>query len=636
MRIHRHLYLLLPALAAFLVYFPGLSGPFLLDDISNQINAYSYDWDWEHILSTSFSNQSGLFRRPLANFTFVINALIDKSPWSYKLVNVILHLVTGALLFALLTRIVRFRYPASVTGNRLYLLASIALAIWLLHPLQVSTVLYAVQRMAVMSALFVMAALLSYVIFRERSLHNRPASALWYGFLYSVFGLLALGCKENAVLLPLFALAIELTIFQFDLPRERKARRSYLLFLLLLICAPLILGAVYGATHLDTLLAGYHGRHFSLTERLLTEAHALAFYLRLIFIPDLSSMSLFHDDFPVQRHLDLITLAYLALFFCAVTAAVVYRKRFPLVSLGVLWFFIAHLLESSFLPLELVFEHRNYLALAILPFICVEIAIRALSPDRKKHWQTAVFSGFALFLVLGTFLTFLRVDTWSSEDKLMLTLSRYHPDSIALLMKQLNLDVRNRRYDLAHERTDRIAQLRPREARGTILHLYINCREGIRSEDTYRKAVSVLENPDHVLRDGSGLAILGRLAIRGKCAPYSAEEILALLQTSLAENSLQKKPNTALTLHMIAGKLLLKAGDREKALQHYVNAHQSNPSDLGPLLEKGYLELNSGLLDEAVTTVRLLREMDRQTIRHYGHLIDELEQFITHARTEGR
>ncbi len=634
MKRYKYLYLLVPALIAFLLYISGLSGPFLLDDFSNQINSYSYKFDLEYILSASFSNQSGMLRRPLAQFTFVLNAIVDNSPWSYKFVNVLLHLITGALLFLLIKRVIRITNPRGITQNRLYLAASIALAAWLLHPLQVSTVLYAVQRMTIMSGLFVIAALLSYTAFRERVLHAQSPRTLLYGAGYCVFGTLGLASKENAALLPLFALIMEFSIFQFRLPPKPGARRSFYLFFALLICAPLLLGAYYSVTHMEGWLAGYDSRYFSLTERVLTEVHALVFYLRMIFIPDLSLMGIFHDDFPLQKGLDLITLVYLALFLCAIFIACIYRKRFPIASLGILWFFSAHLLESTILPLELVYEHRNYLALVMLSLLFADIAVHVLRPESKPHWRTSVLSGLILFLALSVFLSALRIDTWSSKEKLMAALDRYHPNSVALLMEQVNRDAVNRRYDLALEKTERIGKLRPREAKANIIRLLIDCYAGIRSENDYQQTLSFLRNPNNVLGDDSGLAMLGKLAINKRCNSYSTEEIMALLQTALADTSIRKAGRTALTLHMITGKLFLSSGNTGMAIIHYEKAYQSNPSDLGPLLEKAYLELNSNMLKEAEQTALLLREKDKSTIRHYAHLIEELEQYISEAKRD--
>ncbi len=634
MKRYKYLYLLVPALIGFLLYLSGLSGPFLLDDFSNQINSYSYKFDLEYILSASFSNQSGMLRRPLAQFTFVLNAIIDKSPWSYKFVNVLLHLITGALLFILLKRIIRIKYPRDISRNHLYLVASIALSAWLLHPLQVSTVLYAVQRMTIMSGLFVIAALLSYTAFRERILHARPPRTPLYIAGYSVFGVLGLACKENTALLPVFALIIEFTIFQFRLPQIPDARRSFYLFFVLLVGTPLLLGAFYSVMHVEGWLAGYDSRYFSLTERVLTEVHALVFYLRMFFIPDLSMMGIFHDDFPLQQGLDLITLVYLFLFLCAISAACIYRKRFPIASLGILWFFSAHLLESTILPLELVYEHRNYLALAMLSFLFADIAVHVLRRESKALWRTAVLSGLTLFLALSVFLTALRVDTWSSKEKLLSALERYHPDSVALLMEQVNLDAVNKRYDLALEKTERIGKLRPREAKATIIRLLIDCYAGVRSENDYQQALEFLQNPNNVLGDDSGLTILGKLAINKRCGSYSTEEIMTLLQAALADKSIRKAGRTALTLHMTTGKLFFGSGNTAMAIAHYEKAYQSNPSDLGPLLEKAYLELNSNMLEEAEQTVLLLRAKDKSTIRYYAHLIDELEQYLSEAKRD--
>ena len=43
-----------------------------------------------------------------------------------------------------------------------------------------------------------------------------------------------------------------------------------------------------------------------------------------------------------------------------VTSSFVLRRKLPLFAFGILFFFASHVVESSVLGLELMFEHRNY------------------------------------------------------------------------------------------------------------------------------------------------------------------------------------------------------------------------------------------------------------------------------------
>ncbi len=627
-----YLYLLVPTLLTFILYIPGLSGPFLLDDYSNQINRYSAGFDWEHILSVSFGYHSGPLGRPLAYFTFILNAIADKGAWGYKLVNIILHLVTGALLFVLFQRLIRIRNLPDAP-QKIYLTAAVSLAIWLLHPFQVSTVLYVVQRMSILSALFVTAALLCYLRFREANHQNRQASALAHGACYTVFGVLAMASKESAALLPLFALAIEFSVFRLKPPSEKKSRNSFYLFTILFIGIPVLLGIFYAATHIDGIISGYASRDFSFEERLYTEVHALIFYLRMIISPDLSLMSIYHDDFPIQHSLDPLILFYLALFVIAIIAAFFFRRKYPLASLGILWFFISHLLESTFIALELVFEHRNYLAIAGLSLISAEIIGYSLSNKVKKSVRTALLAGVTLFCTFLIFLTALRVDTWSTHEKLFLTLEQYHPNSPRILMELINIDIQKKQYHLAKRKIERIARLRTKSAEADIMHLIIDCQKGIPSETNLRTARNKLQGKSSDIGPATELLKnLGMLSANRNCNSYSTEQILSLIQTALKHPSIIRSGKKRLLLYMTVGRLYAETGQIEKAARNYLRAYKAQPGELDPLLSKAYLELNSGLLDEAEQTAKLLRKREGNTIRHYRHLINELEDYITHAR----
>ncbi len=621
----KHLYLATLALITILIYMPGLSGPFLLDDYSNRVNAYSYGLDWQEILSATFTNQSGILRRPLANLSFILNAIADPSAFGFKLVNLILHLVTGFLLFNLIQKLCRVR--SNLTGMQANLTASIVSTIWLLHPLQVSSVLYVVQRMSILSALFTLAALLVYVRFRSSSGNLNRTVALLGG--YSALWILGLASKESAALLPLFLLGVEFCIFRFKATPDRNSKRNLHLLLTLLVYLPLLAGAIYTLTHFGALTAGYGARDFSLPERLYTEIHAVIFYLKVIITPDLSLMGLYHDDFPISSSMEPVTLVYLALIIISVLAAVFVRKRFPLLALGILWFYSAHLLESTFLPLEPVFEHRNYLALAGVCMILAEVIIYLLQAGVSTKRRIFTWSGVVLFMLFITTLTSFRVDSWSSREKLFTTQERYHPDSRRVLMELVNIDVQKRRFDLAYSRIDRIEALAPDQARHSIMRLIISCYENRYYGHNLNRAIQLHTNNPEWFKSSSELLNLGKLSLNGKCPAYNSSQVINLLL--ITANGHSGRPVSQ--LHSMAGQLYAKSDNAEEAREQYRLAHLTDTSQLQPLIAKTYLELNGGLLDDAENTIRLLRNAERNTIVYYNHLISELEEHLADAKS---
>ena len=152
-------------------YIPGLSGPLLLDDLPQlepliqQSANYPIELFGNYILSTS-----GPTGRPVAMATFIADAVTHgPDVWWWKYNNLMLHLISG-LLVCWLTALLLQALPKK-TGVDPWIAGIVVGGLWLLHPIQVSTVLYTVQRMTELSTLFVLAGLICYV--KGRLLHDR-------------------------------------------------------------------------------------------------------------------------------------------------------------------------------------------------------------------------------------------------------------------------------------------------------------------------------------------------------------------------------------------------------------------------------------------------------------------------------
>jgi tetratricopeptide (TPR) repeat protein len=297
--------------------------------------------------------------------------------------------------------------------------------LWLVHPLNLTTVLYIVQRMASLSALFTVCGLIFYVAGRRRMLAGK------HGFSWIMAGLLACGglavlSKENGILLPLYMLAIEVALFRF---RGVGGRFDATIggFFLLVVAIPAAVITVYLATHTTGFL-NYAGRDFTLQERLLTQGRVLVFYLQMIVMPSIQKLGLYHDDIPLSHGLldpPATLYSFMVLGGMLLTALALLRKR-PLASLGILWFFAGHVLESSIIPLEMTHEHRNYLAdygiLLALGSLIVEAPLR-----RAGHLLNTALP--AVFLIMLAYTTWLRSEEWSDNINHAVYEARHHPES---------------------------------------------------------------------------------------------------------------------------------------------------------------------------------------------------------------
>ena len=352
--------LLMTAIGVTLIaYWPGLGGTFVLDDFNSlrALNDYGGVTDWTSFLHYVFGNGTGPLGRPVSMFSFLINDQYwPGSPWFYKYVNLLIHTLVGVLAFAFTRSLLR----QACTRMQANIAALAVMALWLLHPLNVSTTLYIVQRMAQLSALFTLAGLLCYLPGRALILKRPRAGFLALSVGVGLCGALAVLSKENGLLLIAYIAVVEFTIFAGS---SRPAALRYWLWLF--IAAPALLFAIYRGLSWERLAATYAWREVTPIERLLTESRILCMYLKEILLPSVGGMGLFHDDIEISRGLfsppgtALACLAVAGLILGSLAA----RKVQPILSFAILWFFAGHLMESTIIPLELYFAHRNYLAM---------------------------------------------------------------------------------------------------------------------------------------------------------------------------------------------------------------------------------------------------------------------------------
>lgn len=349
------------------VYLPGLPGDFVFDDFANIVNnpavrspILSLDGLWQSVLAAPM----GGLLRPISMLSFILNSeWFGLSPATFKAVNIVVHLGCGILLWCVARELLRAY--ASVNrrdiGNvTLQWLSLAATALWLVHPLNLTVVLYSVQRETSLAALFTALAILAYLAGRRRQEHGKGRVLIW--LISPLCTLLGMLSKENAALTPLYLLVIEWTVLRFQSRDERGRRELYWYFTVFLLL-PMLAVAGLMVARPGFFLAGYAARDFTLYQRLLSESRIVLDYLRWLAMPDLSQLGLFHDDILPSRGLlqPVSTIPSLAGVIALIAAAIWLRRRLPLLSFGILWFFAGQLMESTVLPLELVFEHRNYL-----------------------------------------------------------------------------------------------------------------------------------------------------------------------------------------------------------------------------------------------------------------------------------
>lgn len=416
---------------AVLAYWPGLSGPLLLDDFPNLAPVGEWlagDRTW---LSVVFGNRSGPLGRPISMMTFVLDAAFwGNTLWLAKLSNLMLHMVCGVLVVALYRRLLR-RDPAlsQIRWLPLYLAF-----LWLILPIHASSVLYLVQRMAILSSLFMLVGCWLYIVAREsiERGERRGTWLLWLGM--PVVTLLAALSKENGLLIPLLALAIEIAYFAPVLVKEGRPRHV-LAFFFISVAMPALVAAAWLAVRPEWLLQRYSTRDFTLTERILSEFRILWDYVGSILVPYAPRLGIFHDDYP--KSTDLLTpwttLPAVIAWVAAITLAWRVRRDHPAIIAGALIFLAGHAMESTIWPLELYFEHRNYLpSVGILLAIAGIVGWTSKKVAPTRVLRTALLAMACLLPVTYLIATHGRARVWSSIETLYAQELRYNPDSARL------------------------------------------------------------------------------------------------------------------------------------------------------------------------------------------------------------
>lgn len=380
-------------------YWAGLFGPFMLDDFSNIVHLAPRSAGLQDLWLAAFGNESGTLRRPIANLSFALNFLTSgEASFNFKATNLAIHLACGFALYALVSTLSK----AAGMKAEAELVAWVAAALWLLHPLNVSTVLYVVQRMSQLSALFVLLSLAIYARWRTSPQPTNPRTLLPHAAVFSLMGLLGLLSKENAALLPLLVGVVEVYIRGVGGGSSLGTRqRRWLDFGIIAAISALLISA---ALAFPWLTGGYAIRDFSLAERLATQPIVLAQYLLGWAWPSPATLGFFHDDLKPLQPGSMPSLLASAGITAALIFAIAARNRFPGLSLGIFWYFASHVMESTFLPLELKWEHRNYLAIGGLTAGVLLEAARQLSGRRHGRLLfPALAAGLACLLAIGTF-----------------------------------------------------------------------------------------------------------------------------------------------------------------------------------------------------------------------------------------
>jgi len=606
------------------VYWPGLSGAWLFDDYPNIVEntgVQPHHLSISSLTRAALSSPSSDFKRPLASLSFALNYLATGlNPFWMKLTNLLIHLLNGVLVFVLARALVALAGQSS-DGKRSSYIAAIIATAWLLLPINLTGVLYTVQRMESMANLFVLFGLIMYVAGRQRmlaapSLDGSPKHEQRKGLAICALGIsipTAVGilAKETAVMLPFYAVLIEWALLGFHTPASNVAtqaaparqpvdKRLVALFLIVLVL-PMIAG-------LSWLLPGilkpatWAIRDFSLRTRLLSEARIVVDYIVWTVLPTPHALSFYHDDFKISTGLfepwttftSVLTLAGL------VVAAWWLRPRRPLVSLGIALFLGCHLLTGTIIPLELIYEHRNYFAsfglmLAIIPLL-IPSTTTALSKHQFSLARGTLLAGLILLWGGETAMTAV---AWSNPLELAQTLAMRAPRSPRAQYELGRTYIIYSHYDaaspytkLAYAALERAAKLPDSSILPEQALIFMNARMHLPIKQTWwNSLIRKLRARKATVQDESSMAALTQCVRDHECNLPRSE----MMQAFFAALS---HPNPSARLLAMYGDYAWNVlGDQSLGLNMTASAIKADPD------EPAY----------RITLIRMLAALDRKT-----------------------
>lgn len=373
--------------------------------------------------------RNSFISRPLSYLTFSANyALHGTALTGYHVVNLLIHTVNAILVFLLvqasiLLLVKKQESAPEVKSSPVSLhVALLAAALFAVHPLMTSAVTYLIQRMTSLVALFYLGSVLMYAY--HVSARSKSGKYAGYG-LSCLFCGAAMLTKESAFTLPLSLMLYDL-VFCRGVLRQRVVRLLPLLLTMVIIPYNVI-GLENSATAqtgglVATSLNSINFHHVAPWDYLLTQFRAVAFYLKLVFIP--VGLSLEHD-FPVSHSLtEIKVIASLLLHLLLLGYGIhllVREQRHEqsvavekLAGFGVVWFYLTLMVESSVIPMnEMAVEYRMYLPSVGIFVCCVCLVHKFFSRLRNtdSSWQNEYFL-WAPVLGLLLLLTVARNEVW--------------------------------------------------------------------------------------------------------------------------------------------------------------------------------------------------------------------------------
>lgn len=524
-----------------------------------------------------------LLPRGPALLSFALNYWVHgETLFGYHLFNNLIHVTASCVVYLLLKRV--------SDGSRIF--AFVGALIFLSHPIQTQAVTYIVQRMASLAAMFAFFSLYCFVRGREALaeglLFASPRHICWY-LSMSVFCLLAIMTKQNTAFLPVGMYVFGRYFLDSIQGWSRQRSVTYLspfVVLPFVIAGPVLIIPMLRGVPLHEITS--MGAGISPVRYFVSEWKVLLVYIRLLFVPFGQTLDYAYPL--VSELLSVTTLLCGSILLALLYVAYRMRRSAKYVSFAIVWFFLSLAIESSFIPLDLLFEHRLYVPMFGFAVICTWLIWQI----PKENFRMIIVT---LLIVVYSLLTFQRNSLWANpiafnEDNLR---KAPHNERIYLNLSRLYMEAK--RYQEAEKLLKVGLSINPRDGK-----LYDNLGTLYDLRGEQERAIGVFKQG--ITAEPGYEKLYLNLAI---VYEFRSEYLQAqgLLQKAVSIN-----PKYSAAFYNL-GVVYYKMGNKGRALESFRAALVHAPYDTDAMYNIATTAFETGNLELGRSTLLRLKQMDR-------------------------
>jgi len=245
---------------------------------------------------------------------------------------------------------------------------------------------------------------------------------------------------------------------------------------------------------------------------------------------------------------------------------------------------------------------------------------------------TASLAG--VFILL--FLTAMRVDSWSTREKLVFTMYQNHPRSTRVNIERANIDLLRNHVSKATKYLDQAQKLSPWDPGIAVTGLIAKCQTNHIDEQEFQAVLDHIRKARWPGQLFSAILNLADKSLRNVCPPIDTLRLLAIVDTAIGNKNVLPTQKHLSTAYIVRGRVLTNLGQLQLAAQAYMTAYRAQPDNLLPLFELAYVQLNNGLLADAKKTVAVLEQaQSRRLINREQDKVEELKNYLRQANLEG-